>query len=94
MIGHALRDAAKLFWLELQIEAGEKLEAAIVDEIKDAVCHSPKDADQILDEMVQRVMPSSRAARSASAARASLCPEPPPAPHSREHTPEPGDELA
>ena len=74
MIGYALRDAAKLFWLELQIGAGEDLEAAIVDEITDAVCRSPKDADKVLDAMVQRVKQGPRAARSAPAA---LVPQPP-----------------
>jgi hypothetical protein len=56
MIGHAIRDAAKLFTLELQIEAGRQF-AELPDEITISVMRSPEDAKELLNEIVAKRTP-------------------------------------
>jgi hypothetical protein len=57
MIGHAIRDAAKLFTLELQIEAGKPF-AELTDEITNSVRRSPQNAKELLDETVAKLAKS------------------------------------
>ena len=59
MIGHAIRDAAKLFTLELQIEAGRQF-AELTDEITNSVRRSPQNAKQLLDETVAKLTPDAQ----------------------------------
>src|ERR1035438_10168235 len=51
MIGHAIRDAAKLFTLELQIDRGGEFGefAELTDEITNSVRRSPQQAKELLD---------------------------------------------
>ena len=59
MIGHAIRDAAKLFTLELQIEAGRHF-PDLTDEITNSVRRSPQSAKELLDETVANLMPDAK----------------------------------
>ncbi len=56
MIGHAIRDAAKLLTLELEIEAGRHF-PELTDEITNSVRRSPQDAEKVLDEKVAKLVP-------------------------------------
>jgi hypothetical protein len=56
MIGHAIYDAAKLFTLELQLEAGRKFNDLHV-EIQQVVMNSPATAKAELDAIVERLLP-------------------------------------
>ena len=56
MIGHAIRDAAKLFTLELQIEAGRHF-PELTDEITNSVKRSPQQAKELLDKAVAKLIP-------------------------------------
>jgi hypothetical protein len=55
MIGHAIRDAAKIFTLELQIEF-----AGLTDKITNSVRRSPQKAKELLDETVAKLMPDAK----------------------------------
>ena len=58
MIGHAIRDAAKLFTLELQIERGGEFGefAELTDEITNSVRRSPPQAKELLDMAVAKLI--------------------------------------
>ena len=57
MIGNAIYDAAKLFTLELQLEAGRKFKDLHI-EIQQAVMKSPATAEVVLDAIVERLLPN------------------------------------
>ena len=59
MIGHAIRDAAKLFMSELEFEAGREFHE-LPDEIRNSVMRSPQNAKELLDEMVAKRMPDAK----------------------------------
>jgi hypothetical protein len=56
MIGAAIHDAAKLFALELELEAGRKFSGLHI-EIQETVMKSPSTAEADLDAIVGRLLP-------------------------------------
>ena len=60
-IGIAIRNAAKLFALELNGADGEpELLAALTDEITDSVMRSPQNAKELIDAAVAKLRPDEK----------------------------------